>query len=86
MQDAAEYEGYCFINDEYMKLPALTSEQLARTADFIEGVHHFAFDDVIVMNIIYEEADGYFQGQKDAKSVVDVIQNRVGLYLQEQMK
>ena len=86
MQDAAEFGGYCFINDEYMKQPALTSEQLDRTADFIEGVHHFAFDDVIVMNIIYEETEGYFQGQKDVKSVVEVIQNRVGLYLQEQMK
>ncbi len=83
MQDAAEFEGYCFINDEYMKLPALTSEQLDRTVDFIKGVHHFAFDDMAVMNIIYEEAEGYFRGQKDVKSVVDVIQNRVGLYLQE---
>ena len=25
-------------------------------------------------------------GQKDVKSVVDVIQNRVGLYLQEQIR
>mgnify|MGYP001027968710 CR=1 FL=1 len=83
VQDAAEFEGYCFINDEYMKLPVLTSEQLDRTVDFIEGVHHFAFDDMTVMNIIYEEAEGYFRGQKDVKIVVDVIQNRVGLYLQE---
>lgn len=85
MEDAAEFEGYCFINDEYMNLPALTSEQLDRTADFIEGLHHFAFDDCVVMNIIYEEAESYFQGQKDVWSVVDVIQNRVGLYLSEGM-
>ena len=85
MQHAAEFEGYCFINDEYMKLPALTPEQLDRMEDFIEGVHHFAFDDMVVMNIIYEEAESYFQGQKDVKSVVDVIQNRVGLYLSEGM-
>lgn len=56
------------------------------TADFIEGIHHFAFDDVTVMNIVYEEAEGYFQRQKDMESVVGMIQNRVGLYLQEQMK
>lgn len=86
VQDAAEYEGFCFINNEFMNLPALTPEQLERAVDFIEGVHHFSFDDVTIMNIICEEAEGYFQGQKDVESVVDVIQNRVGLYLQEQMK
>ena len=86
VQDAAEYEGFCFINNQFMDLPALTPDQLDSAVSFIEGVHHFAFDDVTVMNIIYEEAEGYFQGQKDVKRVVDVIQNRVGLYLQEQMK
>lgn len=83
VQDAAEYEGFCFINNEFMNLPAMTPEQLDRTVDFIKGVHHFSFDDMTVMNIIYEEAEGYFRGQKDVESVVDVIQNRVGLYLQE---
>lgn len=86
VQNAAEYEGFCFINNQFMDLPALTPDQLDSAVSFIEGVHHFAFDDVTVMNIIYEEAEGYFQGQKDVKRVVDVIQNRVGLYLQEQMK
>ena len=56
------------------------------TADFNEGIHNFAFDDMTVMNIVYEEAEGYFRGQKNMESVVSVIQNRVGLYLQEQMK
>ena len=81
MQDAAEYEGFCFINDEYRNLPALTQEQLDRAVDFIEGVHHSTFDDETVMNIIYEEAESYFRGQKDVESVADVIQKRVGLYL-----
>ena len=86
VQDAAEYEGFCFINNQFMDLPALVPDQLDSAVSFIEGVHHFAFDDVTVMNIIYEEAEGYFQRQKDVERVMDVIQNRVGLYLQEQMK
>ncbi len=65
---------------------ALTPEQLDRAVEFIEGVHHFTFDDVTVMDIILEEAESYFQGQKDVESVADVIQNRVGMYLQEQME
>ncbi len=52
----------------------------------IEGVYHFTFDDVTVMDIIHKEAEGCFLGQKDVESVADVIQNRVGLYLREQMK
>lgn len=50
------------------------------------GAHHFAFDDMTVMNIIYEETEGYFQDRKDVESVADVIQNRVGLYLQEKKR
>lgn len=64
VQDAAEYEGFCFINNEFMNLPALILEQLDRAVEFIEGVHHFASDDMMVMNIIYEEAESYFHGQK----------------------
>ena len=86
VQKAAEYDGFCFINNEHINLSALTPEQLDRAVNFIEGVHHFTFDDETVMNIIYEEAEGYFQGQKDVEKVIEVIQNRVGLYLQEQMK
>lgn len=83
VQKAAEYEGFCFINNEYTSLPALTSEQLDMAVEFIEGVNHTAFDDITVMNIIYEEAESYFQGQKDVEKVTEVIQNRVSLYLQE---
>ncbi len=38
----------------------------------------------VVMDIILEEAAGYFAGDKDAKDVAALIQNRVQLYLDEQ--
>ena len=38
---------------------------------------------VEIMKIIEEEAESYFEGQKYAKQVADVIQNRVQLYLLE---
>lgn len=37
-----------------------------------------------VENIILEELDSYFSGDKDAQTVADLIQNRVQLYLNEQ--
>ena len=84
-QDALEYEPICFINDEKIYTPALTSEQLDMAVEFIEGVHHQKFNDTVIMNIIYEEVDAYFKGQKDVEKVIEVIQNRVRLYLQEQL-
>lgn len=41
---------------------------------------------VSIMNIINEEAESYFAGQKDVEEVEKIIQNRVQLYLQEQVK
>lgn len=36
-----------------------------------------------VNNIVYEEVDSYFAGQKTAEETADIIQNRVQLYLDE---
>jgi len=36
-----------------------------------------------ILNIIDEEAQSYFTGQKDLKNVAELIQNRVQLYLSE---
>ena len=36
-----------------------------------------------ILNIIYEETDAYFSGQKDKQDVIDIIQRRVQLYLAE---
>ena len=36
-----------------------------------------------VLNIILEEAAGYFEGHKSVEDVASVVQNRVQLYLNE---
>jgi len=38
---------------------------------------------IVILNIINEEASAFFSGQKDLNSTVEVIQNRVQLYLHE---
>jgi len=80
-QRAANQEGYCFINDEYFPVSPMTQEQIDRAVGFIENLHKSAFDDEIIMSIIYEEAESFFQGQKTAEDVTGLIQNRVQLYL-----
>ena len=37
-----------------------------------------------IRTIIFDEVNAYFSGQKSAEAVVDVIQNRVSIYLSEQ--
>ena len=84
-QTAATQEGYCFINGEFMPVPAMTQEQIDRAVNFLEGLHNMAFEDDVIMNIIYEEAESFFRGQKTAEDVAGMIQNRVQLYLDEGM-
>lgn len=36
-----------------------------------------------ILEIVLEEAQDYFDGIKEIPQVVDVIENRVGLYLKE---
>ena len=82
---AATQEGYCFINDEFMPVPPMTQEQIDRAVNFIKGLHNMAFEDDVIMNIIYEEAESFFRGQKTAADAAGMIQNRVQLYLDEGM-
>jgi ABC-type glycerol-3-phosphate transport system substrate-binding protein len=82
-QSAAEYEGYCFINEEFVPLPPLTQEQIDAAVSFIEGLHNTAFEDEVIMKIIFEEAESFFNGNRTVEDVAKVIQNRVQLYLNE---
>ena len=58
---AATQEGYCFINDEFAAVQPMTQRQIERAAGFIRGLHNPAFEDEIIMRIIYEEAESFFQ-------------------------
>ena len=84
-QRAATQEGYCFINGEFIPVPPMTQEQIDRAQDFIKGLHNIAFEDEVIMNIIYEEAESLFRRQKSAEDVAGLIQDRVQLYLDERM-
>lgn len=84
-QEAAVYEGYCFVNDEFIPVAPMTQEQIDRAVDFIKGLHNPAFEDAVIMDIIREEAESFFQGQRTAEDVAGLIQNRVQLYLSEGM-
>ncbi len=84
-QEAAAYEGYCFVNDEFIPVVPMTQGQIDRAVGFIKGLHNPAFEDAVIMNIIREEAESFFRGRRTAEDVAGLIQNRAQLYLSEGM-
>ena len=39
-----------------------------REIDFVEHLHNTAFEDEVIMNIIFEEAESFSQGSKTAET------------------
>lgn len=60
-----------------------TKDQLAEVTAFMENAGTVSSRPVEIRNIIREEAQAYFNGDKDLEEVSEVIQNRVQLYLDE---
>ena len=59
-----------------------TDEDNQRVYDLISGAMETGADTNVIL-IVYEEAGAYFSGQKSAKEVAEIIQNRVQNYLDE---
>ena len=72
-----------YMNNEEIKLDVFTREELDRIDKYLRSINKKSYFNDTVMNIINEEAAAYFAGQKDAKAVADVIQNRVKVYVNE---
>lgn len=65
---------------------ALTWEEVDLMLDMIpDAVPFFSVQDDEIIKIINEEAPAYYTGQKGVENVVSVIQNRVQLYVSENM-
>lgn len=63
---------------------ATTQEQADRIIELIEKTDKLLSFDQSIMNIISEEAQIYFEGQKSAAETAAVIQSRVEIYVNEQ--
>ena len=70
-------------DDIEVKIKPLTDAQVQMLRDVIASVDHmYGYNDEI-STIITEESGAYFSGQKSAKEVADIIQNRVSTYVNE---
>ncbi len=62
---------------------AATPEQVQAVRNLIDTSVAATNNDETILNIILEEAQGYFEGQKSAQDVANVIQSRVQTYVSE---
>ncbi len=78
-----EYEETYNINGVDVPITPMTQEEVDEVMDFIKSVDQLYTNNQALVDIISEEAAPYFAGQKNVKEVVDIIQNRVQIYVSE---
>ncbi len=76
-------ESYSSVGDIEVKIEELSKEEAEFFADFVKSVEKVEYPDDKVTEILEEEAGAYYEGQKTAEEVADIIQSRVSIYLSE---
>lgn len=66
-----------------VELAVLTREETGAFRAMVESADHTAEVDRKILDIVREEAEAYFAGQKTAAEVSGIIQSRVRIYIQE---
>lgn len=61
----------------------LTDERIVELKGILEGARFLPHRTGPILDIIYEEAQGYFAGQRSIEEITAFIENRVQLYLNE---
>ena len=80
-----EYEDTYYMNDKEIKIPPLNQEQRDYIEQYILNIKSSSFyygNDVY--NIINEEIEPFFAGEKSAQETATVIQNRISILISEQ--
>ena len=72
-----------WLMDHEETIDPLTKEQVAKLKDFVVNVEGLYTWDEELNNIIDEETQGYFEGQKSAEEVASIIQSRLQIYINE---
>ncbi|XOK61064.1 ABC transporter substrate-binding protein [Paenibacillus elgii] len=65
------------------KTAKVSEADFTRFKQFLNSADRYADVDVKVNNIIYEESEAFFSGQKSAEEVAKLIQNKTTTYLNE---
>lgn len=66
-----------------IKVPAPTEDDLRRFDDLINSTERISIFDKAVYDIVEDSCTAYFTGNKTLDETVDLVQNRVSLYVNE---
>lgn len=72
------------IGDETFELYAASQEEIDMLKDAMSRANKVIESDYTLYNMIFEEAQPYFKGQKSIDETVKVIQSRMSMYISEQ--
>lgn len=79
--DKSITEQYFIIGDEEVPVQPISEESINQLWKVIENAKPKSNRTEAVFDMIYEETESYFAGDKSAQEVLDILQNRVQLYL-----
>ena len=78
-----EYDDYFWMNGESIPLEPLSQEQVDQIIEFVMSLDKAYYYNESVLNIINEEMDAFYTGQKSAQDVANIIQSRAQIYVDE---
>lgn len=70
-------------DSDVLGLNSYSEDEIQSFLDFFDSTHHFYYYDIEIIDIVLEESAHYFSGNKDMDSVVQTINNRVQVVLDE---
>lgn len=77
------YDDTYWINDVEVIIDPMTAEEAAEFTEFLSSLTLVGAYDESMMEIVTEEAQAFFEGQKSAQEVADIIQSRMKIYVSE---
>lgn len=77
------YDDTWYMNGEEIILEPFTQEEVDAVCEFIYSVNRLSYYNEDISNIITEEAEAFFVGQKSVQEVAGIIQSRVQVYVNE---
>lgn len=78
-----EYDYTYWGSGEEIILDPFTQEEVDDICNFIYSIEKGVYNNPYITNIVKEEAGAFFKGQKSAKDVVQIIQSRAQIYVDE---
>lgn len=78
-----EYDETYTIGDTEIIVDPMTDEEVQTVIDYLNNLSSIGNYSDSIYNIVTEEAAAYFEGQKTAQEVADIIQSRVQIYVNE---